>query len=426
MRDELRTRRGQADGGVRPRPLQRRVPQALLCWLTLGWAVLCLAGGLLSVAPAPSRMLSFAGVVLTEFSLVVTAAAGVGLGLAALARYAGARVTTRVAAAVSLGALVASLVPLRDGLLTASEQGVKVSLARYLPRPPAGAPSQTVTYLGAEGSSVGRRLDVWRVPEAAGAHGRGQPAVVVVHGGGWDQGSRGGGLLPGWLAGRGYVVFDIDYRLTTPTSPTWQDATGDVRCAVGWVEDHAARYGVDPDRIGLLGSSAGGHLALLAAYATAEPRLPASCRASDSAVRAVAALYPVTDLTAFHRTPTRWWNRSPDIPALVTRFVGGTPTTVPDRYRLASPITHADHGVPPTYLAHGTRDQVVPISQSLRLAQRLRQADVPHRVVQLRGSDHGYDLFGGGWNTQTTLATLEDFLGTWLGPIPRRSADQLH
>ena len=237
---------------MRPRPLPR--------WVALGWALLCLAGGLLIVAPGPSQPLYFAGVVRTECSLVVTAAGGVGLGFAALAGHAGARRIAWFTAAVSVGALVVSLVPVRDGLQTASAQGVTVSLAHYLPRPSAGPPSQTVTYLGAGASSV-RRLDMWLVPEGAGVRGRRHPAVVLVHGGGWDQGSRGGSLLPGWLAGRGYVVFDIDYRLATPTSPSWQQATGDVKCAVGWVNDHAARFGVDPERIALLGSSAGGHLA---------------------------------------------------------------------------------------------------------------------------------------------------------------------
>lgn len=199
--------------GVRPKALCVHDPCRGRCWggWRWGWALLCLAGGLLIVAPGPSQPLYFAGVVLTECSLVVTAAGGVGLGVAALAGH-------------------------------------------------AGAPSQTVTYLGADASSV-RRLDMWLVPEGAGARGRRHPAVVLVHGGGWDQGSRGGSLLPGWLAGRGYVVFDIDYRLATPTSPSWQQATGDVKCAVGWVNDHAARFGVDPERIALLGSSAGGHLA---------------------------------------------------------------------------------------------------------------------------------------------------------------------
>jgi acetyl esterase len=417
MRDELPTRRGQAQGDLRPRP-RRRAPLALLRWAAPGWALWCLAGGLLIVAPAPSQPLLFAGVALTECSLMVTAAGGVGLGVAALAGSAGARRIAWLTAAVSVGALVVSLIPVRDGLHTAAAQGVTVSLARYLPRPPAGAPSRTVTYLGADGSSVGRRLDVWAVPAGAGARGRRRPAVVLVHGGGWDRGSRGGSLLPGWLAGRGYVVFDIDYRLATPASPSWQQATGDVKCAVGWVNDHAARFGVDPGRIGLLGSSAGGHLALLAAYSTSEPALPASCQTSDSEVTAVAALYPVSDLAALYRTPTRWWDRSLGVPALVTRFVGGTPAAVPDRYRIASPITHADRGAPPTFLAHGTRDQVVPFGQSLRLARRLGAVGVPHRVVPLRGSNHGYDLFGGGFNSQTTLATLADFLGTWLGRQP--------
>ena len=406
------------NGNGQAEPLPRRVPRALLCRVALGWGLLCLAGGLLIVAPGPSQPLYFAGMVLTECSLVVTAAGGVGLGVAALAGHAGARRIASFTAAVSVGALVVSLAPVRDGLQTAAAQGVTVSLAHYLPRPPAGAPSQTLTYLGADASSV-RRLDMWLVPEGAGALGRRHPAVVLVHGGGWDQGSRGGSLLPGWLADRGYVVFDIDYRLATPTSPSWQQATGDVKCAVGWVNDHAARFGVDPERIALLGSSAGGHLALLAAYSTSEPALPASCRTSDADVTAVAALYPVSDLAALCRAPTRWWNQSFDIPAQVARFVGGTPTTVPDRYRLASPITHVDHGAPPTYLAHGTRDPVVPISQSLRLTQRLREVGVPYRVVALRGSGHAFDLLGGGFNSQTTLSTLDDFLATWLGPTPR-------
>ena len=171
----------------------------------------------------------------------------------------------------------------------------------------------------------------------------GHPAVVFVHGGGWDQGSPGGSLLPGWLADRGYVVFDIDYRLATPTSPSWQQATGDVKCAVGWVNDHAARFGVDPERIGLLGSSAGGHLALLAAYSTSEPALPANCQTNDAEVTAVAALNPVSDLAASYRTPTRWWNRAFDIPTLVARF---RPRLRPVRRRLQPP----DHLVHPRRL----------------------------------------------------------------------------
>ncbi len=302
----------------------------------------------LIVVPGPSELLAFAGVALTEFSLLVTAAGGIGI---AMAGRVGARVLARVMAALSAGALVVSLVPLVDGLRTAAERRVTMSPLRYLPRLGLGAPSHTVTYVAADRSSDPRRLDVWLPAGSMDVPGRESPAVVLVHGGGWDQGSRGGGHVPSWLARHEYVVFDIDYRLATPSTPTWQHATGDVKCAIGWVKAHATRYGVDPDRIGLLGSSAGGHLALLAAYATDEPRLPASCRAGDAAVQAVAALYPVTDLTAFYRTEKQWWNRSPDTSALVEALVGGTPAAVPDRFRIASPINHADRGDPPTLLA---------------------------------------------------------------------------
>lgn len=124
--------------------------------------------------------------------------------------------------------------------------------------------------------------------------------MVVVHGGGWRSGNR--GEFPrwnAWLADKGYVVFDIDYRLSPP--PSWQDAPGDVRCAVGWVKENSGRYGVDPGRVALMGRSAGGHLALLTAYTEGTSALPAGCgvrgEQQDTSVAAVAAFYPPTDLT---------------------------------------------------------------------------------------------------------------------------------
>jgi acetyl esterase len=115
--------------------------------------------------------------------------------------------------------------------------------------------------------------------------------VVTVHGGGGVQGGRSEDTLwSEWLAEQGYVVFSIDYRLGLPLR--WQDATGDVKCAVGWVKENADRYGVDPDRIALMGRSFGGHVALLAAYTEGDRRLPRSCDVPDSGVAAVAAFYP--------------------------------------------------------------------------------------------------------------------------------------
>ena len=99
-----------------------------------------------------------------------------------------------------------------------------------------------------------------------------------------------------WLADLGYVVFDVDYRLAPP--PRWRDAPGDVQAAVAWVRARAPQLGVDPERVALLGWSAGGHLALLAAYDSPSAFPP---------VAAVVALYPITDLTLTNRP----WPRCP-------------------------------------------------------------------------------------------------------------------
>jgi len=117
------------------------------------------------------------------------------------------------------------------------------------------------------------------------------PAVVVVHGGAWFHGDKSTyafGLHDRWLAAQGYVVFDVQYR----TSGGWPAPLADVKCAVRWVKRNAARYGVDADRLALIGRSAGGHLALMAAYTADDDRFPPGCAGDapgepDESVRAV-------------------------------------------------------------------------------------------------------------------------------------------
>jgi acetyl esterase/lipase len=210
-----------------------------------------------------------------------------------------------------------------------------------------------------------------------------------------------------WLAEQGYVVFSIDYRLGLP--PRWQDATGDVKCAVDWVRENADRYGVDPDRIALIGRSAGGHFALLAAYTEGDPRLPPSCDVPDTGVAAVAAFYPATDFTRPDETQSPWWR-----PSLGSSVKDSTGTDVDyvaegDR-RLASPVSHVDPGDPPTFLAHGGQDQFVPPEQSVLLADRLEEAGVPHRLIELPWARHGFDVAWGSWDAQILRHELGEFL----------------
>ncbi len=390
---------------------------AVLAWATLGllWAQVILLpdpllpppsiAGLLGDVPASTHPQRFIIMIFTETSLLLTVFALFGLFMATLVHRSGARKSSLVAVGLCAMVLVASLVPVAQAWKTASAEGVPLSFPGYFAGPAFARehPPETVTYARPEGEEL--EADVWRPPEggATAADGSGgHPAVIVVHGGGWRSGERGDfPLWNAWFASKGYVVFDIDYRLSP--QPTWREAPADVGCAVGWVKENADRYDVDPRRVVLMGRSAGAHLALLTAYAHGsgtEPGCDASYR-HDSGVAAVVAFYPPTDLT---RLSTRGYLGGMD------QFVGGTSKVVPERYRLLSPISHVDPRDPPTFLAHGGDDQIVPPRQSELLADRLRRAGVPHQLVELPWANHTFDFRWGGWGSQITRSTLQDFL----------------
>ena len=373
---------------------------------------------LLGDVPSASTPERFVVMIFKETSLLLCAFALVGLLLAAAAYASGARASSLVAALLCAVTVTVSLLPTAAALRASDSEDVPLSLPGYFAFlvPESGSPTETATYARPGGEEL--KLDVWRPPDAPGrspgAEG-GRPAVVVVHGGGWRSGSRGD--FPdwnAWLAEKGYVVFDIDYRLAPP--PSWQDAPGDVRCAVGWVKENSGRYGVDPGRVALMGRSAGGHLALLTAYGDGASALPAGCgvrEEQDTAVAAVAAFYPPTDLARLS---------SLGYLAGVDRFLGGTRRALPGRYRLSSPVTRVDPEDPPTFLVHGGDDEIVPPGESELLAGRLREAGVPHRLIGLPWANHTFDFFWGGWGAQITRSSLEEFLDSRL-EIPAEAED---
>ena len=360
---------------------------------------------LLGEVPATTSPERFIVMILKETSLVLCAFALLGLLLAALAYRAGTRGGSLVAALLCAITVAVSLVPMAQAQRVASAEDVTLSLPGYFAGPAFAAERspETATYARPGGEEL--KLDVWRPPDdfsGSPAAERGRPAVVVVHGGGWRSGAR--GEFPewnAWLADKGYLVFDIDYRLS---ASNWQEAPADVACAVGWVKENADRYGVDPGRVALMGRSAGGHLALLAAY-TRGPAAPTpGCEAPnarDTGVAAVVAFYPPTDLARLSRQGYL---------SGMDRFLGGTPGAAPGRYRLLSPISRIDPGDPPTFLAHGGDDEIVPPGESEHLAGRLREAGVPHRLVELPWANHTFDFLWGGWGSQITRSSLEEFL----------------
>ena len=194
------------------------------------------------------------------------------------------------------------------------------------------------------------------------------PVAIAIHGGGWKAGSRDSYKhLGGLLAGRGYAVFSIDYRLVRKDGNRYPAAADDVRAALAYVRAHAAELNVDPARIVLMGDSAGAHLAALVGL-TVRP-----------AVQAVVGIFGVYDLAQ------QWQHDLVTRPAdnISQAFLG--PALVADRklYFDASPIGHATtaNAGPAFLLAWGTHDDIVDPAQSEAFLLALKQAGFYARTV---------------------------------------------
>ena len=361
---------------------------------------------LLIVAPAPVQKLAFLAIVVDEKSYLILIATVIG-GLLA---WAGAPPDRWAPAAVSLllGAFAfgVALIPPVQALRLARERHVSLQLGRYLTAPidvrPA-RPDQTLVYATVDGRPLS--LDVYRPPHAMGA----VPAVIVLHGGGWSAGDKGETpLQSARLAAAGYAVFDVQYRLAP--QPNWRAAVGDVKCAIGWVKEHAQQAGVtvDPRRVTLLGRSAGGHLALLAGYAPDDPALPASCPARDVRVESVISFYGPTDLGWAYEHPTN--PRVFESSVRLRGFLGGPPSTVPEPYETCSITNHVTAQVPRTLLIQGAQDQFVSPAHVHFLAPKLKAAHVPVDVVMIPYGQHGFDYVVGGLGQQIVEAAVLQFL----------------
>ena len=188
------------------------------------------------------------------------------------------------------------------------------------------------------------------------------PLLVFVHGGSWVKGKRADMLaLVIDFAERGYITATVSYRLGR-----YPHAVQDVSDAVNWFYNHANDYGYDPDRIALVGASAGAHLAMLAAYGW-EDKTKSDSTNKGHRVKAVVNIFGPVDLTtdfARNRPMTR-------------AFLGKSYEEAPELYKEASPIKYVHANVPPTMIIHGTSDELVPNSQADLLKAKLDSAGVP-------------------------------------------------
>ena len=388
----------------------------LLIFLSATSSVIALLSVIWIVVPAPSYYIWLYSVAVSEWSLWFGALALFGVVCALAARFFYGNQNVWLASVFIGGlAFVISLYPFFSVISAARQENVSLSLKRYLSGLSAnGNPSKIqtkdfVTYAFARVGEIDLKLDVYSPPENTATGGAG---VIVVHGGSWNGGTRSD--FPLWnrrLAEQGYTVFDIDYRLAP--QPNYLTATGDVKCAVRWVKEHAAEFKIAPERIVLLGRSAGAHLALLAAFSAGDARLPATCSnaATSENVRAVVSLYAPIDLLWAYDNPANLLVI--DGPATLSRFLGGSPhesAEIRERFVLASPVAHVTAQSPPTLLIHGGQDQLVRVENMYFLADKLKQANVPHKTVYIPYAQHGFDYNFNGFGSQIAESVILNFL----------------
>ncbi|MAS38149.1 MAG: esterase [Anaerolineaceae bacterium] len=272
--------------------------------------------------------------------------------------------------------------------------------------------------------------DLWKPPMWVDPTGL---AIIYLHGSGWHYGDKDFGtrLLIQHLAAQGHVVLDLAYSLAPGIN--LYGMVGDVKRAIGWVKAHAAEHGINPERMVLMGASAGGHLALLTAYAADHPAFEtAGIEAGESTVRGVVSYYGPCDAKFFYdyayphfggllggKTPLsklttqvsasllRAYERSLKLPTrlrlqevgimgpdqMIARVLGGTPDDVPDVYAAASPISHVGPHCPPTLLLTGAHDLVMKPSMGRRLHEALCEKGVQAAYIELPDTDHGLDLY---------------------------------
>jgi acetyl esterase/lipase len=387
---------------VAPAPrVRRRWPFGIAVGV---WAVITVPMLLgLALPKVPGPVLVGLAISAYSFNLYLLVPAVLGGLLAWWGWRSGRRRWSVVAAVLSALLVLGVAVPSWQLWRSAAAYDVSLSVSGYFAGPNGGAstPAATETYATVDGVEL--KVDVWQPTGVATGP---RPAMIYVFGGGWVTGDR--KQMPAyfqWLTSQGLTVFAVDYRLATPGNPVWDKAPGDVKCAVGWVRANAARHGIDPNRIVLSGNSAGGNLAMLAAYTAGDDRVPASCAVADTSVRAVVEFYGPTDLAAAYRDAD-----ASDTLDRLESYLGGAPTDQADRYSRNSPVTYVRPGLPPTLLLHGARDSVVPAAQATELAGKLTAAGVPNSVVMLPATEHSFDGLYGGFATQITRPAITRFL----------------
>lgn len=208
------------------------------------------------------------------------------------------------------------------------------------------------------------------------------PAIIIIHGGGFNDGDKARPRevnIATNLVLQDYICMSINYKLRRKAGEvTWPQALYDAKAAVRWLRKSAERLQLDPDKIGVIGCSAGGNLAAM--LALTQPKdgfdLKAPYGEFPSVVNCSVDFYGAVDLMNYHDM----------------KMFNQTRAEAPELYEKASPVTYARKNAAPMLIAHGTADATVPVTQSQALDAALTKAGAEHELVIIPDAPHTFNL----------------------------------
>ncbi len=219
------------------------------------------------------------------------------------------------------------------------------------------------------------------------------PVVVFIHGGGWRNGNKKGGQnrIRPFVASGKYAGVTVGYRLSGESQ--WPSQIHDCKAAIRWIRANAKKHNLDPDRIGVWGTSAGGHLVAMLGTSGDVPAMDGSLgshNAYSSRVTCVANFFGPTNLLTMNATAidiARLDHDAPDSPESL--LIGGPIQENPDKVATANPITYVSPDDSPFLIVHGTLDPLVSFNQSELLYAALEEKGVEKTLITVEDGEHG-------------------------------------
>ena len=312
-----------------------------------------------------------------------------------------------IASGAAVLALAASTVITGSLVTAAVSNGGSVDLVQAVSlSTPTEPPTEITSYVTVDGEPLEARV---YEPEGGA---EGAPVMMYIHGGGWETGSaeESESTAQHWAA-QGWYVTSVNYRLSSAQQPTWDKAPADLACALTWTDHHAAEAGADTDRLTVMGDSAGGHLAVLLGWSTADGAAASTCadQGEVPVPDAIVASYPAIDVQY------NYDHGVAPVPGIDPQefthlFLGGTPAEFPDRMRAISPLTYLGDATPSTLVMQPDRDDFIPAEGNYRSIETAAQAGVDATIVPVPFAWHAFDAPQGGVGGQVKNSVTENWL----------------